>query len=129
MNTGYPQSDGNKFARFTEYDALQCPECSEGNLHQSSVIVLVRPNGEDREALAVYVDGECGSTHSAPHEGDARRQSIRIHFDCEMCGHVGQLRIIQHKGSTYMEWDTSTIDYARRERQRLESEALMGDEP
>jgi len=35
-----------------------------------------------------------------------RRDGIRIAFECEACGPVQPLVIYQHKGETFVEWES-----------------------
>jgi predicted RNA-binding Zn-ribbon protein involved in translation (DUF1610 family) len=49
----------------------------------------------------------CGASHL--HHGKTSvdgSHSVTIEFECEMCGPVQSLTISQHKGETYLSWET-----------------------
>jgi len=101
---------------------LLCPTCGEANLHHiavetcfrqhedSPVGILVRTEAQGK----VVVDSDANMVKKNP---SPRRDGLRITFFCEHC-HAGEfdspsmiseyysLVIIQHKGTTYMCWET-----------------------
>ncbi len=95
---------------FSDIDAqLKCPVCAGEYLHQGRVIVKNR--GEDRDGVLFDIDGDAVlSRLLKSDEGDGRRQSIRIEFDCESCGDGLWLFIMQHKGLTLFHWSVEHRD-------------------
>jgi len=91
--------------------SLCCPGCGNFEIHQQSVQVVVRDDGEDGHGTKVVVDG---GDHAGLHvavfrvlEEDVpgRRQHVSITFSCEHCWGVAYiLLLMQHKGRTYVEW-------------------------
>ena len=90
--------------RIDPNDILKCPSCDWSNLHHVSVEVFERE--EDAmtgvhvhvEGAHVLVDGDLTGNPSS------RRTGLLIRFTCETCDTLSILQMIQHKGSTYMEW-------------------------
>jgi len=90
---------------------LSCPRCGSNNLHQIHVEVGFRRQEDEPESLIVTVNKSGLKTHIG---GIAdRRDDLKITFACESCDISDgwlevdgkpQLRIWQHKGTTYMEW-------------------------
>jgi len=89
-------------------NVLLCPQCNDEHLHHGEVRVLTRPNSsEDNTAIQF-------SLHKAPkiipqQDAPGRRNSLEIDFYCESCSceNADQpytLRIVQHKGSTLINW-------------------------
>lgn len=103
-----------KLPRLSEDDGLTCPSCGHDNLHQENVHVFFRK--EDAEdGVQVSVQGRAVWGHEpadvpvsvfTDQEGNPspRRDGIEIEFWCECCPAHPRLAIMQHKGSTYMEW-------------------------
>jgi hypothetical protein len=94
---------------------LACPCCDSLNLHQRSYEVFT--GGEDSAYsglaiaigppdLAVSIASEKKTKLKNP---SARRDGIRIWFDCEGCDYHSALAIVQHKGDTYLFWDTAKL--------------------
>lgn len=90
----------------SKYDALECPYCGGDNLHQTNCATYWR-DAEDSEIGASTFSGRdeasfCNRMNGNP---SPRRDGIIITFSCEGCAATSQLNIIQHKGSTYLEWE------------------------
>ncbi len=86
-------------------DELVCPVCSGTYLHQGKIEVF--DCGEDMTGLCLHTtsgNGEIAVDKDFTMNPSARRQGLRIHFDCEAdCKPV--LNMLQHKGSTFMYWN------------------------
>lgn len=95
---------------------LLCPKCNGNNLHHSDVVVFTR--NEDAERVrVVHVEGEdvthYGISNDFSANPSSRRGAVSIHFWCENCHGdpettdtpIFKLNIIQHKGTTYLDWD------------------------
>lgn len=121
---GVPQMTAAKEAR-TEANlktssegALACPSCGSECMHVDLVDVFARDH-EDAGGMKVsvglnssYVDNDDAPFHRAKRvkarEIPGRRDSITITLRCEECWKGSQLRLQQHKGSTYAHWLTPT---------------------
>lgn len=90
---------------------LLCPECGCNNLHQGMVSVYNRTEDAERtQVVKVSVgvltcldslsDG-CGNPSS-------RRHGLRIAMVCEQCPCGYDLVLYQHKGTTFMGWETKS---------------------
>jgi len=102
---------------------LLCPVCHEANLHHTSVEAYFRPEEDSPIGTmvgatshgTVTVDPQANMVRKNP---STRRNGMRIKFFCEHC-HAGDptendfiseyyaLVITQHKGTTYMCWETA----------------------
>lgn len=90
---------------------LSCPRCGSDNLHQIRVEVGFRREEDEPDSTIVTVNKGGLKTHFGRIAD--RRDDLRINFSCESCdtdegwleaeGKI-QLRIWQHKGTTFMEW-------------------------
>jgi hypothetical protein len=81
---------------------LICP-CGSENLHAYHVTHYVR----HREDGEVHVVGS-GAFHDVDegplHCPSSRRDAVGIRFWCENCSDRYELAVIQHKGTTFLEW-------------------------
>lgn len=98
---------------------LMCPVCENNNLHHGAVVVYSR-NEDGTQVRVTCVDGQEVATsleNSAEVENpSSRRGAISILFSCEHC-HAGEdghdqwrhhrLDVVQHKGTTYLNWSVS----------------------
>jgi hypothetical protein len=86
--------------------ALKCPECGEiTDMHHGAVSVHSRTRGDDSDVVVTDV-GNGGvrlSLLPAGTETHGRRSALLIKFSCD-CGHASVLRIMQHKGMTFVGW-------------------------
>lgn len=84
---------------------LVCPFCKDTYLHQGRVTVLNRVR-EDGPGFETIVKGPLSSTSFVEAKDmPGRRESLQIEFECEMCRDKKlTLQILQHKGSTYLDW-------------------------
>jgi len=101
----------------TDYAAeLLCPECGCNNLHQVAYFIYERREDAEESHLIKVLTSETEmggprkvvSTHSMVPSKDnpsARRQGMRIRFSCEQCHGYKILSVVQHKGTTYVEWE------------------------
>ena len=98
---------------------LYCPgECESHNIHHEVVVVENR-TAEDEDGTQFEVDGDTVKTRAISRDKImGRRDNVLIKFWCEQCGpwdddgdyctgpYAGIcLRIFQHKGCTYLEWE------------------------
>lgn len=95
----------------SEDHILKCPVCEGDNLHHSNVEVFYRA-AEDAPTRAVLVTEDGPRPGSASHSPSSRRGGLLIDFWCEQChpgvhhGPVFTLAISQHKGQTFVRWET-----------------------
>ncbi len=84
---------------------LLCPRCGAYNLHQGKVVVNPRAR-EDEPEYSTVVEGSRTYVIKDPEAHTGRRDCLAVEFSCEHCGDaVGVLRIVQHKGTTYIYWE------------------------
>lgn len=103
---------------------LMCPNCGEGYMHHLVVDVFMRPV-EDGDSERTTLMHDVGVVACLPSENPSyRRDGVRIAFSCEFCtyrttedGEVDTtiprrffvMKIVQHKGNTFMDWDNKAI--------------------
>lgn len=91
---------------FFQLDLLECPGCTNCNLHQKKVSTFWRVEDAERGIRVVsqfvhtLVDKEM---HGNP---SPRRDGILIDFECEHCDAEPRLSIFQHKGTTIVKWES-----------------------
>lgn len=94
-------------------ETLLCPTCGEANLHHGLVRVWSREEDEPVLLTRIAADGTLFMERLEPgHRAgnpSARRGAVSIAFNCEMCGEVGDLCIVQHKGQTSVGWRSVTV--------------------
>jgi hypothetical protein len=90
--------------------ALVCPGCKERCLHQKKVSVFWRDHEDSLTGKFVSSSPEGSAVepflvgiHRIP---SPRRDGLTIDFDCEICEAEPRLKIYQHKGTTYIEWES-----------------------
>ena len=91
---------------------VKCNDCGGVCLHHFRTEVYNRAS-EDTPfgTLSVVDDAPPENLMNVKHQAafsnnpSPRRNGIRIFFYCECCPKVSVLDIIQHKGSTYIEWE------------------------
>ena len=86
---------------------LACPACGSTNLHHGSaehISVFMESLHKDGKTLLVREDLEVFEWPVVPTNYYGRRDAIRIHFYCEGCPKKSALEILQHKGTTFIEW-------------------------
>lgn len=89
----------------TDDGALSCPSCKASNLHQVKVVSEFRFD-EDGDGIRTTVTrDEVNTTGQLTDNMKYRRDNLYIHFTCEHCDALPVLAIIQHKGSTLIDWD------------------------
>jgi hypothetical protein len=88
---------------------LQCPRgCAYGsNLHHGKVEVFYRTEDDER-VLVTAIDRRIVKADLVPNAGSgnpsSRRNGIRVHFWCELCGDGLIFNLAQHKGQTLLSW-------------------------
>ena len=87
---------------------LCCPSCGSNYLHHGLVRVYARPTGETGETTISMVkkDGAVKEPVESTENPSEKRGAIRITFWCEICNSYPELDIIQHKGNTFVQWNT-----------------------
>jgi hypothetical protein len=92
--------------RIDPYDAVKCPSCDLTNLHHVSVELFQRNAEDATEGIHVLLDryGLFDVDDSMRGNPSPRRNGLYIRFICETCDAKPVLKMLQHKGSTYMEW-------------------------
>ena len=101
-------------------DELSCPKCGGNNLHQCNTTIFER--SEDAETTTVIAQSGHEVYASKFPSADTcnpslRRHGMLIEFQCESCHYdygsdvtpdgeseLFRLAILQHKGTTYVEW-------------------------
>lgn len=102
-------------ASYPEAEPLQCPTCRTGCLHQY-VVATYFGSDEDSSELRLTEVSQGDTTVTEALRDDqqhGRRDACFIHFWCENCSRNPVLRIIQHKGSTFLEWLPERFDRRR----------------
>lgn len=84
--------------------SLTCPKCSSSTLHQKAVKVFFRHGEDVKTGRFLKCSTEGVHEISGDDNPSARRDGLLIKFECELCDADPELSIIQHKGSTYIEW-------------------------
>lgn len=83
---------------------LQCPKCNRTYLTHGTVEVWNRDR-EDSSGSFTRVEPDRKVRSESVDVGFiGRRSDVRISFQCESCGDVGQLSIVEHKGHTLVCW-------------------------
>ena len=92
-------------------DELLCPHCGGHCLHHFRVEVFNRTSEDAEYGTMSVIESELPETikglkfeASFQNNPSPRRDGLRIFFWCEFCPKISVLDIIQHKGSTYIEW-------------------------
>lgn len=97
-------SPSNHLPRFDGGGALCCPGCGFDYLHHDTVIAFQRQGGEDSPSTAIVAMGAVGNLTNP----SSRRGAVMIGGWCEGCESRWVLRLIQHKGMSYVDvvpWD------------------------
>lgn len=105
---------------------LICPRCGGTYLHQYEVSIIYREQ-EDGPGVVVDVDGGTASIKAVgvedPRLRPTRRDYLDITFMCEECDSTKNyedepkppslvLRIVQHKGQTFLSWLSAAAEAA-----------------
>lgn len=90
---------------------LICPRCKNGNLHQTSCTTFWRESEDADSGKIVTTSHESivENSHLMSGNPSNRRDGIVIRFDCEQCAAGPMLSIKQHKGTTYIGWDSMRV--------------------
>ena len=89
-------------------EALQCPDCGGGYLHQQGVDVFSRDSEDSEHGTHISIDysNDISLDTSMNENPSGRRDGIVIEFECEQCYPDGPtLRIVQHKGNERIYWE------------------------
>lgn len=99
----------NEAVKIADWNSVQCPSCGDPNgMHHRGVHVANR-TAEDRDGFLVTVtDSTVQMSPLSDERFYGRRDDVRIDFECEICGPVAQLLIVQHKGRTILRWEPLT---------------------
>lgn len=83
---------------------LLCPSCGHSNLHHDKVEVF--ECGEDATYGLHVTVKDAQTTVDTDLKGNpsSRRHGLEITFWCESCDAKPVLRLLQHKGSTYVDF-------------------------
>ena len=85
---------------------LKCPRCGGENLHQGTVVVYSKTDG-DYGTCTIIADGLPSAyrlTGRVPNDPSPYRDALTIEFTCEYGDHKSILQIWQHKGNTFVAW-------------------------
>lgn len=96
-----------KDVKLDEQCNLKCPHCSEAaDMHHDNVRVLDRGEDAAGQKFEFSPTGFVRVTHleaNSP-EWNGRRHSLEVDFKCWMCKRDSTLKLVQHKGVTYLQW-------------------------
>lgn len=92
---------------------LNCPRCGDDAdyLHHGNPLVYERPHDFHGPSVCRSVTGEVAIAAEGNPSG--RRGGIRIPFECEACGEGLSLCLAQHKGQTFIWWETDAAEQQR----------------
>lgn len=89
---------------------LTCPSCNGSYLHHGKVSIFWRKSEDSDEHEYVKSDHEGTTTSKHPLSAidnpSSRRSGMTIDFSCEICDAEPRLAIYQHKGTTYVKWQS-----------------------
>lgn len=91
---------------------LQCPCCSDINLHQLAVEVGFRKKEDEPESDIHTISMKGLKTERGSIAG--RRDAMHIKFQCEAVGTISILTIAQHKGLTVMYWEKPGVEIMKK---------------
>src|SRR4249919_2662032 len=101
----------DKIVHLNGYGQLLCPGCGGEYLHQIAYTIYERPSGEDGLTIAIDVANVDSIIHSVSRRNPSkRRQGLAILFECEHCDGFIELKIQQHKGTTFLEWRDTSLE-------------------
>lgn len=84
-----------------------CPDCGGNNLHHGKVEVFTRDAEDSDVGIHVSTDGAKATIDGCLDDNPSRRRDgLNVHFWCENCRSHPILSIVQHKGSTYIQFKT-----------------------
>lgn len=95
--------DHRLYPTFDENRMMVCPCCGGNNLHQVQVKAFFREENSSNDTRVLIKQGYV-TQHFNGENPSARRDGLRIQFECEHCEADPELAIVQHKGSTYIYW-------------------------
>lgn len=96
--------------KIDEDNTLLCPRCDGGYLHHGNIEVYSRYEDAEQTLQTVVMNHQTKTALVASNTAinpSARRGGLRINFFCELCGEESDLTFAQHKGVTFVEWETS----------------------
>tara|TARA_Y100000310_G_C20667393_1_gene808356 strand:- start:1894 stop:2217 length:324 start_codon:yes stop_codon:yes gene_type:complete len=93
------------------WEPLECPSCHENYsyLHHETVEVFDPAQEDAEEGLHVRVPGEGEQVYidrNLDGNPSLRRHGLTISFYCETCPARPVLCLVQHKGNTYIYWES-----------------------
>jgi hypothetical protein len=81
--------------------------CGSNNLHHESVKVFWREDEDSQEGTFFESKRVYFNNHIDPNDNPSRRRDgLLVRFWCENCSAEPELAISQHKGTTYVEWQS-----------------------
>lgn len=86
---------------------LLCPQCGHDHMHHSSVLVWHREDDAETGTFVLSNEDETFTFSNWDMKDcpSKRRGAVGILLQCEECWGESLLRIIQHKGVSYLEWE------------------------
>lgn len=91
--------------------ALMCPYCGMSNLHHSEIEIFEREQEDSENGLYLYVTGtEVRKNNSMRENPSSRRDALQVRFWCEGCAAEPTLRIVQHKGTTWVDFGDIDVE-------------------
>lgn len=91
------------------WDTLLCPGCQGEYLHHDTVDVFNRSEDADiGQHVRIPNDGTLSIDAQMTGNPSVRRHRILIGFWCELCFGCFSLSLAQHKGMSFLEWDSGS---------------------
>ena len=84
---------------------LKCPSCNSNALHHEKVEVFDREDDETEGLHVVVSDGKVTTDSNLAGNPSRRRNGLSISFWCEDCNVKPVMEIVQHKGSTFINFE------------------------
>ena len=85
---------------------LLCPSCNFNYLHHDRVEVFECGEDADFGVHVIVSDGKATMDTSLDGNPSSRCHGLKIHFWCEGCSAKPVLSLFQHKGTTFINFDT-----------------------
>jgi len=86
---------------------LLCPNCKGNYLHQLSAEVYFVEAEDSDKGNAFEISKRHVRSVPMMNNPSSRRDGIRVVFRCEFCEASPSLTIVQHKGQTFMSWESN----------------------
>jgi hypothetical protein len=106
----------NQSAEVDEDGRLACPKCGDIYIHQGNITIFERREDDNYVTVITQNDAEVTTArflNADTCNPSSRRHGMLIEFTCEHC-HASppefrqpfRLAIYQHKGNTFVEWES-----------------------